>query len=749
MKINKIEIEGFRGALPPFELKLGGKNACIYAENGFGKSTIADALEYWSSGDVVNFHAAGCGLDACIHVDAQQAVVTVHPTSSGPVRRKLAGRKAGTPEVVDQVADPGKVAGLPLLRYETVSRFMQKTSGEKKRELLELFGLEELSEFRDAIRSAKTLAKRHREEARGTQKSERQALIDRCNQEDPTTYANRLLKEATLQGVIVDEADIEGLELSPPPVGSAPKSLQAVEELTKRIAASNEGSTDLWNSFLEDRSAVQERAVAALLREGEKVMADWPDDSCPLCESDYQRGTLAVEISQRAAQLVQVEQRFGDAQQALSLRAAGWREYAGAVKGVIENAPDSGWPNLGLLSSASTRVAEHAAALDTALREMQPAPEPPELDLAAELEVMREAAAATMNPKTKALLLLAGLQQQVERVVEAEKKASTAEQAEACIEQLLLVADSRIEAVINAAINQLGELVSQYYLKLSGSSLYSNIKLVYEPKAAGGAEFSICFDGRKDCKPPQRIMSNGQLNGLALAFFLARLTVERPHWQAMVLDDVVSSFGGVHRRGVLDLLATEFAQHQVLLLTHDKTFALLAQERLASGWKHLEISQWTPSGGPVLSEGSALNRLRKRLQEGHSASELTSFAREALEFELAKPLGKLQYSIEYKPSGRYTGKDYFDALYGGLKAAESSLADAAVFNRMASNGFISNLGSHYQPVLAAPDVADLVQLADDLVELRDLFTCDSCGRPVWQEGRSAGKHHCDCKALAA
>lgn len=68
---------------------------------------------------------------------------------------------------------------------------------------------------------------------------------------------------------------------------------------------------------------------------------------------------------------------------------------------------------------------------------------------------------------------------------------------------------------------------------------------------------------------------------------------------------------------------------------------------------------------------------------------------------------------------------------------------------MGADLFVTNLGSHYQPDLAAAETADYRRLADDLEEVRGLFTCDSCKEPVWAEGKSARKHNCPCKALAA
>ena len=113
--------------------------------------------------------------------------------------------------------------------------------------------------------------------------------------------------------------------------------------------------------------------------------------------------------------------------------------------------------------------------------------------------------------------------------------------------------DERIRTAIDNAIKELGDLVARYYLKISGSQVYSDVELRYDPRRAGGAEFSILYDGRETFTPPQRIMSGGQLHALALAFFLARAKLEGGHWRTMVLDDVVASFGGIYRAWRMDL----------------------------------------------------------------------------------------------------------------------------------------------------------------------------------------------------
>jgi hypothetical protein len=750
MRIRKLEIVGFRGALPPLPLALNEKSTCIYGENGFGKSTIADALELWSRGEVAAFHRAGCQLDAAIHIDATEAAVTVQPTGSGELRRILPGLKASDLEVVSGRADPASAAGLPLLRHETVRDFMQKSGGEKKRELLELVGLESLNDFRDALRSAKTVGKRARENAATAEAAERRLLEEKCDAQGILSTAESLRTEAELSTAIISEQDLRDLQLQPAPQAEGPNRLATIDELDLALGEVAAHSTALWNELIADREAVQQKALSALLREGESLIVNWSQDTCPLCGSVYPREQLQGELGERVAALGQVEGRFEAALAPLAETCAAWQALAEAIDALSKNPPPTGWPNADSLTTTGATASAYADELEAAGKAFAAAPEPPASTLAEEIAAMREAATSAVNPQTKALLLLAALQGQLGKVDGAAAATAAAQWAEDAADRLLEIADAAIEGAIGAAISDLGGLVSRYYLMLSGSRIYSDVKLVYDPKKrAGEAEFSVRYDDREDTNPPQRIMSNGQLNGLALAFFLARTKTEDQRWRTIVLDDVVSSFGGAHRRGLLDLLDSEFADWQVILLTHDRTFAQLAQARLGAGWVHRQISQWTPTGGPVIVEGDPLRRLRQRLDAGEGAAELGSIAREALESGLAQPLERLQYPIEYRAQARYTGKEYLIALRKGLSAADSTLAEAPVLARLEADVFVTNLGSHYQPDLGGAETSDLERLADDLDEVRELFTCGSCKLPVWNRGRGPGRHTCHCKALAA
>jgi hypothetical protein len=749
MKLKAIEIAGFRGALPALPIDLNGKSFCIYGENGYGKTTLADALELWSSGNLFAFHRDRCGLDAAVHVDADEAVIVVQPEGSGRLRRTLKGSSVSSIEVEEGAADVAKVAGLPLLRHETVRDFIQKSAGEKKDELLDLIGLAPLNPFRDAIRTAKTEAKRAKEAAKTTRDREQRRLSEKSEGHEVVGAAEELRKTAKLPTEITRVDDLRELELESGSQAPVPDRLGDIEKLARALEEAAASSTAPWNEFLADQEAVERKAVAALTREGRRVLGKWTEETCPLCRQEYPRERLATELEERIAELAETEQRYDDAKAPLDEARRTWGVLAAAIDTALRNAPQGDWPNRDSLESARTSAHEHAEALETAGRETSFAPRPPKLTLASEFKSMRETASAHASPERRAAFDLALLREQQLRLDEAAVELAAAEAAERAVEALLGAADERIRLAIDNAIKELGDLVARYYLKISGSQVYSAVELHYDPRRAGGAEFSILYDGREMFTPPQRIMSGGQLHALALAFFLARTKLEGGHWRTIVLDDVVASFGGIHRRGFLDLLEAEFSDWQIILLTHDPTFAGLAKARVGSGWDHRRISQWTPKGGPCLVEGDPLTRLRERLDEGHSADELGSLAREALEAEISKPLERLKYSIEYRSNGRYTGMDYLIALRKGLSAAKSNLADAEVLKRLEADNFVVNLASHYQPNLSGAEAADFRRLVDDLEEVRELFRCDDCGELAWTTGERAGKHSCACKALAA
>lgn len=104
----------------------------------------------------------------------------------------------------------------------------------------------------------------------------------------------------------------------------------------------------------------------------------------------------------------------------------------------------------------------------------------------------------------------------------------------------------------------------------------------------------ISFNG-KALDRPQSFLNEARLSGLALALYLGgRLacvpTGESQALKLLVLDDVLVGLDHSNRLPVLDVLASHFADWQVVLLTHDRTWFELTQSHVdEKAWNCVEI----------------------------------------------------------------------------------------------------------------------------------------------------------------
>lgn len=749
MKLKRLELEGFRGALPPFPLSLEEKSCFILAENGFGKSTIADALEFLTSAKIEAFRREGCGLDAAVHVDASEARITVRTSALGAdLQRTLKGSAASNLTRHDDGAEV-ELAELPLLRHETVHAFMSKTPGEKKRELLGLLGLSELNDFRDVLRTTRGLAEKRRERAAAAVATELSLLDAQLEGTELAARAEELRSEAGLSGAVGDEAALLALNLGALPSTHQPDRPAAVDRLERaflELPATDPATA--WNAALADREAKEKAALAALLSQGREVLSDWEADSCPLCLSGFDRSELDTDLAARGAELAAVKAEVVALEADFDLAISAWATLDGALENVADLAPP-GWAEADWLATAREQASAHLAALRAARKDDESAPAAPDLGLEAKLPALRAAAVDPgLSTQTNALLAISRLQGHLGGVVKARVALADTVRTEAAASAILAIADRRISAAIDAALGNLSGVVADYYGRLVAAGTYSEVKLTYEDRRSGEVEFSVLYDARKSVRPPQRVMSASQLNALALALFLARAKREDQPWRTLVLDDVVNSFDSPHRSGLIRLLSEEFGDWQVLLLSHDRAFSDVARQTVGGGWRFHQVVAWTPQGGPALGDGRPIGRLRELIDAGLSAAEIGSAARAALEATLARPVSRLGYLVPLSEATRPTAMTLLIALQRGLKKNGSELAGSAALARIAADSYMANLGSHHQTALPTPSVDDVIRLATDLEALEADFTCNVCQKAVWSIP-SGSAHTCGCGALKA
>lgn len=752
MKLKKVTIEGFRGAPKPLELPLEGKSLCLLGENGRGKTTIVDALEYWSVGKLENFGGEGYGLDATINLNhGGPATITCERQGYATLRRKLAGAKAEDLEVVGSTAlDRSLPPPLPILRHGTMARFMAKTRGEKKRALLGVLGLEALLDFRDTLVKAANAAKGAAEEAEARAAEELTTLRTECAGVGVVERADALRKDAGLTKPIPTEAELLDLDLAKTPaVEVRVNRAELVAKVARGAETIETQSITDWNEVSANREAAEAAALHALVTAGQKVLESWDEGTCPLCLSALDTSELGIALTQRAASLASLDQKLRSARTGLDSHRRAAVALADGITTLLDSPPKGGWPHADALKEIAEKLQGHAQAAATALSDGKACPPPANgIDLEEILPDLRVAAVSDeASPTVAALAQLERLRVALKRSDEFRRKAEAKRKVGDAADRLRELTEEQVRTAVEAAIARLGTVSADFYGRLVKNPVYSGAELKYTEGRSGGIEFTLTFDKRHEVSPPQRVISDSQLNALGLAFFLARLKVEDTPWRALVLDDVVNSFDADHRMGLARLLTEEFGDWQILFFTHDNMFATLG-ERFISGWRFWQIVAWNPTEGPILSEGDPLKRLMERLDAGESASDLGGLARVAIERGLSRPVERLGLPIRLDRRQLYSAPEYLDALQKGLAERGSSLNDLPVMKRMRGQSYLVNLGAHDRPTVPMLSTEDLRQMVKDLGELARGFTCADCSKPVWDTRKGFDSYQCKCSKLA-
>ena len=147
----------------------------------------------------------------------------------------------------------------------------------------------------------------------------------------------------------------------------------------------------------------------------------------------------------------------------------------------------------------------------------------------------------------------------------------------------------------------------------------------------------------------QSFLNEGRQTALALAIYLAgRLVCAPPgkdKLKLLVMDDLLISLDASHRRPVLDLILQEFADWQVILLTHDRYWFQLAREQVrVGGWKTVELYESYEADGllcplvrPVVEDmvEATLQQAERFLADHHLAA-ACNYARSACELMLRR-----------------------------------------------------------------------------------------------------------------
>lgn len=742
-KLQRLVMRAFRGIPGEMSVEFGrGESTVVYGDNGTGKSTIADALEWYFTGDI----------ELLSHEGRQHAVRYVGGDDDGATSVEVVttGTLGGTVVFPDE-RTPDMFHALRretfLLRGRTLADFINKTKTEKWKALVEILGL-------DAIEGLREDLQRARNELRKASKISEEEV--RVYRRALSSGADTVTEEAVL-GNLQEICRLLGVD--------PPRSLAQVVEpswITAAAGASAAGSAssdresllaglatlstpevdtsvlEAWNALVSsDRARLLPRA--GLVREAKRLFDTQSIDAgrCPLCGQKVDERALARRIESALVEMMDASrdlERFRDPviQQGDDLEAAhGLRlalhQRASAMS--LDLPPVPARPATAVQDSVDALAHVEIDAIAKHLAEIK------RWDRTAG-KLARQASRAESSARDSQLIMLAALCQQIQAWQQAETKNARAARALALAETIFDAYQRKQKEDLGQLLEQISGRVATIYSALHPGEDLDAVSI--EPWTAKGVELAIDFYGSRQ-RPPHGVLSESHLNSLAIALFLAMAGTFNETLGFLILDDVINSFDVEHRGRLAELLADGFSDWQLIVLTHDQQFFEHLSRR-APSWRRIEFTSWSHASGPRTTRyatSGILAAARERLDDGDVQGAATK-GRRALEELLQEVCEALCAPLPFR-RGQANDKREIGELFKGLRRslkerARSQLqaVEPVLTHLEADVGAILNVAVHAGRGRAG--ASEVTSALERIGTLDGLWSCPACRTRVWHIG---------------
>lgn len=810
MRLLELDVHDVRG-IRSLTLRPDGNNLVIWGPNGSGKSAVVDAIDFLLTGRMsrltgrgtsgITLRRHGPHVDSTPEQASVRALLAV-PGLADPVelRRCIAQADVleGDPVVRGALAPILDLAerGQHVLTRREILRFVTTEAGSRAQDIQNLLNLTPTETIRKTL---VTVRHRTEETEEGALRAAvglrgRVAAVAGLRAFDATsvlTFANAQrallgapgvdeLRARSIRNGVFRPADRGGPgQIDTQSVRLALATLRTALDAKSRqqLADQDRRLRTLLAELRSDHDLHRSTRRRDLIRLGDELLDE--TGACPLCETPWPAGALHAQLQ---AQLAEADAALARSSQITSLAetaAAGAAACSAASRTIAEAAavlaldgtpldrwtaiadrlgealanPTSAYPvqeydveQVAVLG-APLETARVLDAVDRALERLDDA------------ETPQQTAWDTLIRVEEALVPLEAAEEALERQAVATRRARA----------LSAAYDRARDRILGALYESVRDRFVALYRQLHGSD-ETSFTAELTPEGAA-LQFLVDFHGH-GVHPPQALHSEGHQDSMGICLYLAlaeRLT--GGVIELTILDDVMMSVDAEHRRALCRLLAAAFPNRQLLITTHDRTWAgQLRTEGVVTSRHCVQFYGWQLATGPrIVSEGDLWTRIDEELTREEVASAAHRLRRGSEEY-FADVCDALWAPVRYRVSGRVELGDLLPAaitqyrsLLKKAKAAanawnqKNTVEDLSLLESTASQTFqrshaeewAVNENVHYNAWtnFSKPDLVPVVEAFHDLF---DVFRCQSCDRTlrVVSSGRSLAGVQCGCGVVS-
>ena len=311
-----------------------------------------------------------------------------------------------------------------------------------------------------------------------------------------------------------------------------------------------------------------------------------------------------------------------------------------------------------------------------------------------------------------------------------------------------LIVDSYIESsianvqkrfeVISDDVGKYFEILEQDTDGLRGEVL----KLLTDEDRA--VELQINFHG-DPIYPAYKYLSESQLNSFGLSVFLASARYFNSDFKFIIVDDIINSFDGYKRPRIVELLKTQFPEHQILLLTHDNVWHELLFESFPSSIKKRFV-RWEYNHGPIDSEGfTPLEKIKRQLDDDEPVEAGRNLG-PYLERHLQEIGEKFEMLVKYNRRNEYTLDPLLNRFATRVKEKLGTNHPLYLAVReLAEDSGFRNLCAHWKNPAIQLTKSEMTMVYDKWIEIESLARCQEENCLGWVKyNSSTSSFICPC-----
>ncbi len=777
-KINKLKIKGLRGIKKELTLDLSGNSILIYGDNGSGKSSIADSIEWFykdyvshlSTGQIDNKRGLTALRNRELNENEDSSLEIIFGdsklNSTKVINSQLKSSFVKKDRDFDEYIQLSEKENL-FLRFRNLERFIIASRNDRLTDFSSIIGFEEILKKRRLFKKIKngifdTLRNRdfdneinkrrshlveHLNEAITSESTLVNAINKLLATTDITLKISKIVEVETVLKEIEKKSDnkLSEIRLFYSDVAIA---FEGFESKIEKLESMYEDYYKKSISLINDKGKLNQLYIIQLLDEAKSLIQNknLTNNECPLCLQPKDLKELLNELEKRINELSD----FKKIKQELTSTKSSLKQYLDSLIFMIKTLT----ANKNIIHNISLKEK-----LDTLGIKLQEYILEVDKNILEELEIKKQ----------EGLLIEKGLIQEIikackQEIKEIEKKLITnsTHKTHSTIslscslykeinrlereKSILQNQHESLENIYNEFIKKQKEGLENFlhYFSQEISSLYffmnpdenaNNFKLTTTLKDDEFEGLSIefrFFD--KTAFPPHKYLSESHINCLGIAFFLASMKAFNKKNKFFILDDVISSFDTKHRLRFGLLLREKFSDYQIIILTHESQwFHIFSNMIKGAGWIIKEI-KWSPTEGSYLDEAEKELGLHIEdcISKGNSRS-LGNDIRKYLEGMIKKKAQLLCVQVDYLPNNRNASRMPGE-LISGLKGRFSNfpkLRRNEVIERLLLSNFIATLESHDNEIdIKDPELKSTWQFIKDF---ESLFFCIDCKSGAYYE----------------